>query len=221
MAGAGIALDDRFRNADRALASDLDGAVATYQQVAAAPKTFAALCRVPTLVVLDEIHHAGEEAAWGQALRDAFAGARYRVSLSGTPFRSDGAALPFVEYSAGECVAQTSYDYARALSDGVCRALVFPLHGGEAEWVSRDGTEMHATFDQPLDRRHAAERLRTALTQPAWLGDVLERSRPIARDAGGRAPRCGRTRGRDEPGPRAVRGAHLGSAHGRTAGTGR
>jgi superfamily II DNA or RNA helicase len=173
MAGAGIALDDRFRNADRALASDLDGAVATYQQVAAAPKTFAALCRVPTLVVLDEIHHAGEEATWGQALRDAFAGARYRVSLSGTPFRSDGAALPFVEYSAGACVAQTSYDYARALSDGVCRALVFPLHGGEAEWVSRDGTEMHATFDQPLDRRHAAERLRTALTQPAWLGDVL------------------------------------------------
>ncbi len=173
MAGALIALDDRFRNADRALASDLHGAVVTYQQVAAAPATFAALCRVPTLVILDEIHHAGEEASWGQALRDAFAGARYRVSLSGTPFRSDGAALPFVEYAAGECVAQTSYDYARALADGVCRALVFPLHGGEAEWVSRDGIEMRASFDEKLERRHAAERLRTALTQPAWLGDVL------------------------------------------------
>jgi superfamily II DNA or RNA helicase len=173
MAGALIQLDDRFRNADVALASDLDGAVVTYQQVAAAPRVFAALCRVPTLVILDEIHHAGEEASWGQALRDAFGGARYRVSLSGTPFRSDGAALPFVEYAAGECVAQTSYDYARALSEGVCRALVFPLHGGEAQWVSRDGIEMRASFDDVLDRRHAAERLRTALTQPAWLGDVL------------------------------------------------
>ena len=176
MAGAWIQLDHRFRNVDRALASDLDGAVVTYQQVAAAPQTFAALARVPTLVLLDEIHHAGEQASWGQALRDAFGSARFRVSLSGTPFRSDGAAIPFVRYDAGECVALTSYDYARALGDGVCRALVFPLHGGEAEWISRDGATMHASFDDGLDKRHASERLRTALTQPGWLGDVLEKA---------------------------------------------
>jgi len=176
MAGAAIQLDHRFRNADRALASDLDGAVVTYQQVAAAPQTFAALARVPTLVLLDEIHHAGEQASWGQALREAFGGARYRVSLSGTPFRSDGAPIPFVEYDAGECVALTSYDYARALGDGVCRALVFPFHGGEAEWISRDGATMRASFEDGLDARHASERLRTALTQPGWLGDVLEKA---------------------------------------------
>jgi superfamily II DNA or RNA helicase len=174
MAGAGIHLDHRFRNADGALAPDLDGCVVTYQQVAAAPRTFAALARVPSLVVLDEIHHAGEEASWGQALRDAFGGARHRVALSGTPFRSDGAPIPFVRYEAGTCVASTTYDYAQALRDGVCRALVFPMHGGEAEWVSRDGTVMRAGFEDPLERRHASERLRTALTQPEWLGDVLE-----------------------------------------------
>jgi len=72
MAGALIQLDHRFRNGDGTLASDFDGAVITYQQVAAAPSVFAALTRVPTLVVLDEIHHAGEHATWGQALRDAF-----------------------------------------------------------------------------------------------------------------------------------------------------
>ncbi len=176
MAGAWIQLDHRFRNVDRALASDLDGAVVTYQQVAASPRLFAEIARVPTLVILDEIHHAGEQASWGQALREAFAGARYRVSLSGTPFRSDGAAIPFVQYHAGECVPLWSYDYARALGDGVCRALVFPLHGGEAEWISRDGETMHANFEDALDRRHASERLRTALTQPAWLGDVLEKA---------------------------------------------
>ncbi|GAC1302148.1 MAG: DEAD/DEAH box helicase [Vulcanimicrobiaceae bacterium] len=176
MAGALIQLDHRFRNLDAALASDFDGAVVTYQQVAAAPHVFAALARVPTLVVLDEIHHAGEQATWGQALRDAFGRARHRVSLSGTPFRSDGAAIPFVEYAAGECVASTSYDYARALGDGVCRALVFPLHGGEAEWVSRDGEIMRATFDEAIDRKYASERLRTALTQAAWLGDVIAKA---------------------------------------------
>ncbi|MBD5634115.1 MAG: DEAD/DEAH box helicase family protein, partial [Candidatus Eremiobacteraeota bacterium] len=176
MAGAWIQLDHRFRNVDRTLASDLDGAVVTYQQVAAAPHVFAALARTPTLVLLDEIHHAGETASWGQALRDAFGHARYRVSLSGTPFRSDGAPIPFVQYAAGECVALRSYDYARALGDGVCRALVFPLHGGEAEWISRDGETMRANFEDGLDRRHASERLRTALTQAGWLGDVLEKA---------------------------------------------
>ena len=176
MAGALVQLDHRFRNLDRSLASDLDGAVVTYQQVAAAPHIFAALTRTPTLVILDEIHHAGDQATWGQALRDAFGHARHRVALSGTPFRSDGAAIPFIEYAAGECVASTSYDYARALGDGVCRALVFPLHGGEAEWISRDGEIMRATFDEQIDKKYQSERLRTALTQASWLGDVIEKA---------------------------------------------
>ena len=176
MAGAGIELEHRFRNADAGLPSDLDGAVVTYQQVAANPQRFAALARTPSLVVLDEIHHAGEEASWGQALRDAFGHARHRVSMSGTPFRTDGAAIPFVPYAAGACVADFAYDYAQALADGVCRALVFPMQGGEAEWVSRDGVEMRAHFEEKLEKRHASERLRTALTQETWLGDVLEKA---------------------------------------------
>lgn len=176
MAQGGVELDHTFANATGSLASDVHGAVVTYQQVAFSPRVYHELMRVPTLVVLDEIHHAGEEATWGQALRDAFAGARYRVALSGTPFRSDGMAIPFVNYHGGTSVADYAYDYANALRDGVCRALVFPLHGGEAEWISRDGEAMHASFETALDRRHESERLRTALTQPAWLGDVLEKA---------------------------------------------
>jgi superfamily II DNA or RNA helicase len=176
LAQSGIQLDHAFSNATRTLASDVQGAVVTYQQIAAAPRLFRDLTRVPTVVVLDEIHHAGEEATWGQALRDAFGHATYRLSMSGTPFRSDGSAIPFVTYSAGMSQADFSYDYAAALQDGVCRALIFPLHGGEAEWISRDGQEMHASFDTVLERRHESERLRTALTQPAWVGDVLEKA---------------------------------------------
>jgi superfamily II DNA or RNA helicase len=175
-AQSGIQLDYVFANATRTLASDVHGAVVTYQQVAAAPSLFRELVRVPSIVVLDEIHHAGEEATWGQSLRNAFGGARYRLSMSGTPFRSDGVAIPFVRYEAGLSVADFSYDYASALQDGVCRALIFPLHGGEAEWISRDGQMMRASFDATLDRRHESERLRTALTQPAWVGDVLVKS---------------------------------------------
>jgi superfamily II DNA or RNA helicase len=177
MAQSGIQLDHTFSNATRTLASDVHGAVVTYQQVASAPRLFREMvANAASVVVLDEIHHAGEEATWGQALRESFGKARFRVSMSGTPFRSDGAAIPFVRYSSGLSVADFSYDYAAALKDGVCRALVFPLHGGDAEWISRDGQEMHASFETILERRHESERLRTALTQPAWVGDVLEKA---------------------------------------------
>ncbi len=200
MMGAGIVLDHKFSNAHQRLARDVHGAVVTYQQVCAAPRLYRQLARDASAdsaglgVVLDEIHHAGDDATWGKALRDAFEPAAHRVSMSGTPFRSDGTAIPFVRYDRGLSLANFAYDYATALRDGVCRALVFALHGGEAEWIARDGMEMSATFDTALrDKRHHSERLRTMLTHDAWTGDVLERAhaRLLAvraeghRDAGG------------------------------------
>ncbi len=179
MAQAGIVLDHAFANAAGAPAADVHGAVVTYQQVAAAPGVYARLVGGAgggTAVLLDEIHHAGDQATWGTALRTAFGRAVHRVALSGTPFRSDGMPIPFVTYAAGMSVANFTYDYASALRDGVCRALVFPLQGGEAEWISRDGAEMRASFDTGLARRHESERLRTALTQPNWVGDVLQKA---------------------------------------------
>ncbi|MGD1067111.1 MAG: hypothetical protein ABR975_09880, partial [Vulcanimicrobiaceae bacterium] len=110
-------------------------------------------------------------------LRDAFEPAAFRVALSGTPFRSDGTAIPFVRYDGGLSVADFSYDYAAALRDGVCRALVFALHGGEAEWIARDGMQMSASFDTALrESSHRSERLRTMLSSDEWLGDVLARA---------------------------------------------
>ena len=181
MVGAGIVLDHKFSNAAQRLARDVHGAVVTYQQVCAAPRLYRELARDEsigagggTAVLLDEIHHAGDDATWGKALRDAFEPAAHRVSLSGTPFRSDGTAIPFVRYDRGLSMADFAYDYAAALRDGVCRALVFALHGGEAEWVARDGMGMSATFDTALaDKRHHSERLRTMLLSDEWLGDVL------------------------------------------------
>ena len=76
----------------------------------------------------------------------------------------------------------------------MCRALVFALHGGEAEWIARDGMQMSATFETALrEKRHHSERLRTMLTHDEWIGDVLTsaHARLLAvraeghRDAGG------------------------------------
>ncbi len=38
-----------------------------------------------TLVVLDEIHHAGDAMSWGSAVREAFEPAAHRLALTGTP----------------------------------------------------------------------------------------------------------------------------------------
>lgn len=194
LAQAGIRVDHRFENAHGTLAADVHGAVLTYQQLAAAPAVYRRLTNVPTLVVLDEIHHAGEAASWGDALKDAFGAATHRVSLSGTPFRSDGSAIPFVRYVRGECVPDFSYDYADALRDGVCRPLVFPLQGGYAEWLGSDGAVHAASFDRALrSKSRMSERLRTVLVQEAWIGDVMQKAHERllqlraaeARDAGG------------------------------------
>ena len=79
----GLHLDPRWRNADGAWRADVDGVVVTYQQVASAPDLFAHHLARSTFVVLDEIHHAGESATWGTALRTAFDGARRRLGAVG------------------------------------------------------------------------------------------------------------------------------------------
>ena len=84
----------------------------TYQQVASAPDLFAHHLARPTFVVLDEVHHAGESATWGTALRAAFEGAEHRLALSGTPFRSDARAIPFVRYDEERrCAPDFVYGY--------------------------------------------------------------------------------------------------------------
>ncbi len=74
--------------ADGALPADVHGIVTTYQQVAASASALARRSAAGAFVILDEIHHAGDERAWGDAVRIAFEPARAGgCALSGTPFR--------------------------------------------------------------------------------------------------------------------------------------
>jgi superfamily II DNA or RNA helicase len=146
------------------------------------------------VVVLDEVHHAGEDQAWGESLRVAFGESARRLSLSGTPFRSDTRAIPFVRYEADEAVPDFEYGYGDALRDGrVVRPVYFPRIGGEMEWSAPDGSVHAATFDDPLASQLANQRLRTALSidgewLPAVLRQAVERLTDVRRnqpDAGG------------------------------------
>ena len=180
-AAAGIDIDSNFRNTTGVTSSDYRGVAVTYAQVAAHPT----LHRVrtedrKTLVILDEIHHGGDAKSWGDAIREAFTPAVRRLALTGTPFRSDDSAIPFVTYEpdAGgfqRSKADHTYGYADALADGVVRPVVFLAYSGEASWRTSAGEEFTARLGEPLTAEQNARAWRTAL-DPAgeWIPAVLQ-----------------------------------------------
>lgn len=170
----GIDLEPNRPNSEGPEPRDRDGVAVTYQTIAAGPKVHAAAARRPTLLIADEPHHMGEHAAWGRNAQQAFGGAVLRLLLSGTPFRSDNAAIPWVVYDdEGVSRADYVYGYSQALVDEVCRPITFLPYDGEMEWRS-DGRLRQATFDLVLPQAEAARRLRTALDAHGdWMGAVL------------------------------------------------
>lgn len=195
-AAQGIELDFLFRNQNGGVSSDYHGTVVTYATVASQPQVFRKLVsNMPTLVIFDEIHHAsdGDASKWGQALRLAFGEASRRLMLSGTLFRSDRMAIPFVDYDAqGFCVPSYSYDYGQAIRDGgVVRPIEFLAHDGPVGWRNA-GASSSTTLTQASDVE-LGKALAAALSHNGdWIPSVLRkadeeltRQRAEMPDAGG------------------------------------
>jgi superfamily II DNA or RNA helicase len=171
----GIDLEPNRPNSDGPESADFHGVAVTYQTIAAGPDMHRlAAGRRPTLLIADEPHHMGDQAAWGLQTRRAFDGARFRLLLSGTPFRSDNSAIPWVSYDEdGVSRADYVYGYPQALVDRVCRPITFLPYDGEMEWLSV-GRLRSADFDLVLPAVETARRLRTALIpEGEWMGEVL------------------------------------------------
>lgn len=178
-ARVGIQLDAMFRNADVHTSSDFHGAVVTYAQVGMAPQVHLrrTLTR-KTLVILDEIHHAGDSRSWGDGVKAAFEPAVRRLMLTGTPFRSDENPIPFVTYErVGEVQrsrADSVYGYADALADGVVRPVIFLAYSGETRWRTSAGDELAVRLGEPLTQDLIAHAWRTALDPKGdWMPQVL------------------------------------------------
>ena len=172
-----IHLDPEWSAGDGTLPSDVHGVAVTYQQVAANPGALRRLV-ANAFVVLDEIHHAADARSWGDGVRHAFETAPVRLCLSGTPFRSDQSAIPFVQYVGEEAQADYEYSYGDALREQrVVRPVYFPRIGGRMEWTAPDGASYAAGFEDPLRRSLRSQRLRTALdVEGEWLPTVLAKA---------------------------------------------
>ena len=175
-----IRLDPRFSNRHYAPARHYHGVAVTYAQVGVKPSVHERLIiDARTLVILDEVHHGGDALSWGDALREAYSRATRRVLLSGTPFRSDDAPIPFVEYhpdGTGARISRTdySYGYRRALEDGVVRPVLFHVYAGHMRWRTRMGDVMEAQLGQGDTKDVTAQAWRTALDPSGeWIPAVL------------------------------------------------
>ncbi|RUP35875.1 MAG: DEAD/DEAH box helicase [Gordonia sp. (in: high G+C Gram-positive bacteria)] len=179
-ARVGIALDSNFSNSTGATSSDYNGVVVTYAQVASHPSRHRVRTENrKTLVILDEVHHAGDAKSWGDAINEAFSDATRRLSLTGTPFRSDDSPIPFVTYEpepggGARSKADHAYGYSDALADGVVRPVVFLAYSGQASWRTSAGEEYTARLGEPLSAEQTARAWRTALDPHGdWIPAVL------------------------------------------------
>jgi superfamily II DNA or RNA helicase len=179
-ARAGLRLDPGLGGGRKGRSRQYQGQAVTYAGVAAATHAFEArTAAARTLVIFDEVHHAGDALSWGEAIGQAFALATRRLALTGTPFRSDATPIPFVRYVEDADGTRRSepdytYGYAEALRDHVVRPVVFLAYGGGLRWRTRAGDELAADLGEPLTKDVTAQAWRTAL-DPAgeWMPTVL------------------------------------------------
>jgi superfamily II DNA or RNA helicase len=176
----------RHRDGEPALTQ---GAILTYQSLTCEPQLQRKLCRIPTLVIFDEIHHLGDNQAWELAAREAFEDtAAFVIGLSGTPFRSDNREIPFVEYLPAEnglrkFRADYTYPLGRAIIDGVCSKPSFKWVNGKIE-VWRSGCKPKVyTFDDIVSEEITNARLNGAVRHGSTVRtELLQQGLAICRE---------------------------------------
>lgn len=124
--------------APQKIPDDYHGIILTYAQLGS---SWGAISRIvkknKSMIILDEIHHAGEDLTWGDGVTKAFNNAVKVLSLSGTPYRSDNNKIPFIKYieefGGFTSVNDYVYSYQDALKDGVVRQISFEIFDGTVQ----------------------------------------------------------------------------------------
>lgn len=179
-AAAGLHLVPTMTNAQGPVPDGAHGYVTTYAQVAGRPIIHAARSgRKRSLVVLDEIHHAGDGLSWGEAIAEAFGDVHRRLSLTGTPFRTrPDERIPFVGYEMDgdllRSMADYTYGYRQALADSVVRPVVFAAYTGVSRWRNSAGEVIAASLTDAGTKSVESAAWKTALDPSGgWVPHVI------------------------------------------------
>ncbi len=129
---------------------------ATWHAIEGLENGFQTLCKnYKTLVICDEYHHAAIDATWGTGANKAFEFAKYRILLSGTPIRTDGAQTvahndkgEIIEAKEGGVYTLT---YGEAVREKYCRPATFHRHEGIFDVVLEDDDKITVSSQNPAE----------------------------------------------------------------------
>ena len=152
------------------------------------------------LVILDEVHHASEKLAFGQACETAFPDriVSHRLMTSGTPFRSDNNRIlgnwliyEQIEENTYECRPDFRYTLADARNDRIIPAFSFVTMDGEFTYSRNGWIYEGKTFDTK-NERELTDALNTAIqVNGGWVASaILWAHKRMQRDRERGLPEC-------------------------------
>lgn len=165
---------------------EADGFVATYSQMNTTGAQLAcrAVSSVPTLAILDEVHHLGDNKAWGAGVQRALAQAENILMLTGTPWRSDDCPIPWCAYDpeTGRVKVDFAYEYGNAVADMVCRAVEIQAYDGQARFLD-NATEVTKSL-KDTGKGRALGKMFDAVFDPErqWTPMLLEKAHHLLLD---------------------------------------
>lgn len=172
----GVQIKTVLKDGQDCPSSEFSGAVVTYQQLpnlVGTLETWAAK-GVRLFVIFDEIHHACEENIWGSTAEKIARIATKILAMSGTPFRSDGRRISFVNYDKnGKAEPDFTYGYREAVAALVCRPVEFITDDGVAEFI-RNEEQSQVRVSNPATDEEARDAARALFDRNSrWLRETI------------------------------------------------
>lgn len=126
--------------------------------------------------VFDEIHHATESNIWGQCVEACNDIATRILCMTGTPFRGDGRRISLLQYDESDVVIpDIKYTYREAVSDRVCREVLFAHDDGTAEFIL-DGERSEVRISKSQQDNEGAVAATIFRKDSPWLTAVIEKA---------------------------------------------
>ncbi|MEH1771822.1 DEAD/DEAH box helicase [Nostoc sp.] len=197
----------RLPTPEELLQQDYHGLVVSYQWLTSSSNAsllFNDLSRTVSgkvFLILDEVHHASSDLAFGQACETAFPDRiiSHRLMTSGTPFRSDnkrilGNWLTYrpVEENAYQCIPDFQYRLADALSDEIIPPFSFVTMEGEFAYRRGRAVYNGRTFTNATNEQQLKDALNTAIdVEGGWVKEAIEWAHTrMQRDRAKGLPEC-------------------------------
>lgn len=190
-----------FSNSQGAHSDHYQGVAVTYAQIGMHPALHRARTEADrTLVILNEIHHAGDSRTWGDGVREAFDPAAAPGPDRHTPDSARTTQDPFVttyeEDAEGFARSKADYTYGygeERCARSVVRPVLFMTYSGRMHWRTKTGDEVSAQLGALETKDITQQAWRTALDPKGeWIpvralgrGSALTEVRRHVPDAGG------------------------------------